>query len=84
MWQHQKDGGKGILLFHISFLDSSCSISSILWLVLVIGMTTCLIIQLNEKITGYLKTPVTIDIDVHYEPIMYYPAVVICNANSFK
>ena len=56
----------------------------LIWLVAILGMTVCLIMNFTERIQDYASTPRSIDTEVIYEQEMKFPAILLCNYNAFR
>ncbi|XP_077984809.1 bile acid-sensitive ion channel-like [Glandiceps talaboti] len=56
----------------------------LLWVVLVIGLSTWLLITLYNEVKVYLEYSVTTVISVKYTPFIEFPAVTLCNYNRYR
>ena len=56
----------------------------LMWLVLTIGGACAVGYQIYERVSFYGSWPVSVNVEINYNKTLQFPAVTICNQNSFK
>lgn len=56
----------------------------IIWLLLIIGGVTLMIVQIHKKFESWKEAPINTKISIEYPPQLPFPMVTICNTNQFK
>ena len=59
-------------------------IRRLMWTAALLGMTSWLIVNLVIRISDYLSTPRSIDTKVTFKQEMKFPAILLCNYNTFR
>ncbi|XP_022103187.1 acid-sensing ion channel 1C-like [Acanthaster planci] len=60
------------------------SVRRLIWLAVVLGMTTWLVINIIRAVVYMFQYPETSSISVNYVPNITFPAVTLCNFNQYR
>ncbi|KAL5021784.1 hypothetical protein ScPMuIL_000939 [Solemya velum] len=55
-----------------------------IWLLILMLFMALMLVQVSERIQYYYTWPVTVDFRVKYDNILEFPAVTICNQNTYR
>ncbi|XP_064641053.1 uncharacterized protein LOC135495943 isoform X2 [Lineus longissimus] len=64
--------------------DTPFKLRRIIWIILVIAGACLFVLQVMQSVIMYYSRPVTVNVKVNYNDTLVFPAITICNQNSFR
>ena len=65
-------------------LSTKNMIRRLVWVMVILSMIIWLIINLISRITTFTEVPRSVNIQVNYSKKLEFPAVIVCNYNTFR